>query len=194
MKQGLSDTAKESEAERLGRLYPILLCAYHPEYKERYETEREFLLGVFGDCVFRISHIGSTAVEGLISKPTIDILLELKAPMDLTPITQVLTEKGYIVNRPPNDVITYIKGYGPNGFVGQAYHIHIRNFGDHNELYFRDYLIANPQIAGQYGKLKLALKEKFAHDRDGYTYAKSEFVEKYTKLARAAYGGRYQPR
>ncbi len=184
MKHNFSDVTNETEAERLGRLYPIILAEYNPDYPKLYEQERDFLFSVFGDAVLRISHIGSTAVPNLISKPTIDILLEIKKDMDLTAITEHLTKSGYLVNKPSMDIITYIKGYVENGFVGQTYHIHIREFADHGAFYFRDYLIAHPDIANEYGELKQKLFTQFEFDRDGYTHAKGEFISRINTLAR----------
>ena len=56
--------------------------------------------------------------------------------------------------------------------------------GDWDEVHFRDYLLAHPEAAEIYGKLKRELKEKHERDRDGYTNAKGEFVEAVTKRAR----------
>lgn len=83
MRHDFSDVTSRSEAERLGRLYPIILREYNPEYKALYARERDYLLDVFSGLVLRISHIGSTAVSNLISKPTIDILLEIRENMRL---------------------------------------------------------------------------------------------------------------
>ncbi len=41
----------------------------------------------------------------------------------------------------------------------------------------------HPETAKEYERLKLELWERFRRDRDGYTEAKRDFVEKYTKLA-----------
>ena len=194
MHHNFSDVTTENEAERLGRLYPIILADYNPKYPELHLAERDFLLGIFGDAVFRISHIGSTAVPNLISKPTIDILLEIKKDTNLTAITEKLTNNGYIVNKPPMDIITYIKGYGENGFEGQVYHIHVREFADHDVFYFRDYLLAHPETAKEYGELKQKLLTQFEHNRDGYTAAKSEFVGRITKLGRDEFAGKYMPK
>lgn len=72
--------------------------------------------------------------------------------------------------------------------------MHIRYYGNWNELYFRDYLIEHKEIADKYGKLKLGLLEKYQHDRDGYTNAKSDFISEYTEKAREKYGEKYNPR
>ena len=193
MKHDFSDVRSESEAERLGRLYPVKLEEHNPNWIACYEEEKAFLQTIFGDKILRISHFGSTAVSGLVAKPTVDILLEIKENTDLTAITKTLTELGYIVNTPPTDIIVYLKGYTSEGFVGQAYHIHVKLFSDWSELYFRDYLIAHPDVAKQYGELKLSLKDKYEFDRDGYTAAKGEFVARITALARTEFKDKYKP-
>ena len=43
-------------------------------------------------------------------------------------------------------------------------------------------------------KLKLGLIEKYEHDRDGYTDAKSDFILKYTEKAKEKYADKYNPR
>ena len=72
MKKQLS----EMSLEELWELFPIILKDYNPEYKQWYETESQNILNsIDAKNIIRISHIGSTAVENLISKPTIDMLL-----------------------------------------------------------------------------------------------------------------------
>lgn len=189
MRQDFSGITKE----KLSELFPVILVQHDPSWKHLYEAEANFLRSIFGDKIARISHIGSTAVPGLSAKPTIDILLEVRKDTDLSSITERLRDEGYVVNTPPMDIIMYLKGYTPQGFSGQCVHIHVRHHGDWDELYFRDYLIVHPDTAADYGRLKLDLKEKYTHDRDGYTEAKSEFVKKFTQLARAEFPGRYMP-
>ena len=87
--------------------------------------------------------------------------------------------------------ITLNKGYTEQGFAEKVFHLHIRIAGDNNELYFRDYLKEHKKIAKEYEILKLSLWEEFEHDRDGYTEAKTDFIKKYTNLAKSDYEGRY---
>lgn len=174
MKHDFSDVTSREESKRLGRLYPIKLTKHNPKWFEYYENEKALLYNIFGENIVRINHIGSTAVPGLMAKPTIDILLEIKKNTDIEAITKVMIEEGYIVNKPANDIILYLKGYAPQGFVGQAFHIHVRYSGDWDELYFRDYLLAHNDIAREYEELKLSLKDKYEFDRDGYTAAKGQ--------------------
>jgi GrpB-like predicted nucleotidyltransferase (UPF0157 family) len=86
------------------------------------------------------------------------------------------------------------KGYTKEGFAEKVYHLHVRYYGDWNELYFKDYLIKHPEVAKEYGELKLKLKDKNEHDRDGYTDAKTDFVLKYTQKAKEEFTDKYCPR
>lgn len=85
------------------------------------------------------------------------------------------------------------KGYLPDGFAERVYHLHVKPLGDWDELYFRDYLRQYPAVARQYEALKLELKEKFEHNRDAYTYAKTEFVKEQSQKAKVEFAGRYLP-
>ena len=68
----------EMSLEELWELFPIVLKEHNPQYKNWYETEKQNILKkIKADDVVRINHIGSSAVEGLLSKPTVDMLLEI---------------------------------------------------------------------------------------------------------------------
>ena len=177
--------------ERLAELFPVLLKEHDPQWLAYYLAEKAFLQSVFQDKILRINHIGSSAVPGLLAKPTVDILLEVAENCDLQPVTERMMNEGYVVNTPKSDLVMYLKGYTPEGFRGQAVHIHVRRIGDWGELYFRDYLIAHPDASDEYARLKRELKSQYPNDRDGYTAAKGQFVQKYTELARVEFGRRY---
>lgn len=64
--------------EELWELFPIILREHSTDYKDWYEIEkRELLNCIDSKNIMRINHIGSISVEGLIAKPTVDILLEI---------------------------------------------------------------------------------------------------------------------
>ena len=87
--------------------------------------------------------------------------------------------------------MSFNKGYTENGFAERVFHLHLRYAGDNSELYFRDYLNEHPDIAKEYETLKRLLWKEYEHNRDAYTNAKTEFVQKYTAQAKLAYGHRY---
>ena len=86
----------------------------------------------------------------------------------------------------------YNKGYTKYGFAEKVYHLHVRYFGDWEELYFRDYLREHADVSKAYESLKRELKEKFQYNRDAYTIAKTEFIQRYMQKAKRLYGNRYK--
>lgn len=187
---------KDMSLEELWELFPIVLKEHNPEYKAWYREEKSNLLkALCGQNICRISHIGSTSVEGLIAKPIVDILLELDNDYDVNDMVRLLQGIGWILMAQDESekTIDLNKGYTSSGFAEKVYHLHVKPSGDWDELYFRDYLRAHHDIARQYETLKLELKKRFEHNRDAYTNAKSEFVKKNTQKARKEFSGRYLP-
>ena len=82
--------------------------------------------------------------------------------------------------------MTFGKGYDVNFVDAQTYHIHVREKGNipQDEIYFRDYLRQNPGACDKYEKLKYALAAKYQFNREDYTQAKTEFVQKITDRAK----------
>ena len=176
----------EMSNEELWQLFPIILSPHNPEWPGRYKTEKELLIKTIGaENIVRINHIGSTAVPGLTAKPTIDILLEIQQKTDPVRLIPTIESAGYIYchkpdNPPPH--MMFMKGYTPEGFKAQAFHLHIRYSGDWDEPYFRDYLLAHPDTANAYGELKVKLQKLYEHD--GYTDAKTDFIREITNRAK----------
>ena len=188
---------KDMSLEALWILFHIILKEHNPKYQSWYNDEKNSLILVLeNQKVCRINHIGSTSVKGLIAKPIIDILLELPNDYDLNAIAKLLKENHWSLMTRNNETKTLDlnKGYTPSGFAERVYHLHIKPSGDWGELYFRDYLQQHADVARQYETLKLGLKERFEHNRDAYTNAKSEFIHQHTQKARKAFGGRYLPK
>lgn len=191
----MSKKLSEMTNEELWELFPIILTEYNPIWKENYFKEKLIIENAVElENIVRVNHYGSTSIENLIAKPTIDILLEIQDETDIEKLISNMTSNEYIYSSQPNNPaphMMFMKGYTPQGFQGQVFHVHVRYSGDWDELYFRDYLSEHPEIANQYGQLKLELKKEYEHDRDGYTHAKGDFIKRITKLAREEIGSRY---
>ena len=177
----MSKKLSEITREELWRLFPIILEEHKNCWADWFEEEavnlRKFL-----PKTARISHIGSTAVPNIWAKPIIDILVEIESGMNN--IKEILINNGYICMSEEVNRMSFNKGYTENGFDERVFHLHLRYMGDNDEIYFRDYLIEHPDIAKEYEKLKLGLWKQFEHNRDEYTNQKTEFVRKYTELAK----------
>lgn len=189
----------EMSVHELGTLFPIIVSAYDPAWPARYTAEAALITEAHGPgTVVRLSHIGSTAVPGLLAKPTIDILLEVADDVDEERLVRSFAAIGYVHDLQPERPaphLMFMKGYTPDGFSGQAFHVHVRFRGDWDEFYFRDYLADHPAEAERYAALKRRLQERHEFDREAYTEVKTAFVRAVTMRARADLGvenGRYR--
>ena len=180
----------EMTLEELWQLFPIYLTEHQPCWREWY-TEEEGLLKNVLSSTERISHIGSTAIPSIWAKPIVDILVEIPKGSNLLNYKALIVNTGYICMSQSENRLSFNKGYTENGFAERVFHLHLRYAGDNDELYFRDYLIEHPDVAKIYEKLKLGLWKEYEHNRDGYTNAKTEFVQKHTQKAKMIYGNRY---
>ena len=166
--------------EELWQLFPIVLEPHNSEWKVRYEDARQELLQVIpADSLAAIHHIGSTAVPGILAKPIVDILVELKPTADMDAIAKRIEGNGWIRMSEAKGRISLNKGYTIHGYAGRVYHLHLRYEGDNEEVAFAEYLRQHPDVAKEYEAFKLSLWHKYEHDRDGYTEAKTAFITKY---------------
>ena len=172
--------------EQLWKLFPIFLTNHHCEWKEYFLDEQEHLNNLLSECAIkRIIHIGSTAIKNIWAKPIIDILIELDSNENMKMVSEILEKNGYICMRIESEKRrSFNKGYTLQGFAEKVFHLHLRYYGDNDEVYFRDYLNEHAEIAKLYEEMKLNLWKQYEHDRDGYTEAKREFVKKYTEIAK----------
>ncbi|MFA8342980.1 MAG: GrpB family protein [Rhodothermaceae bacterium] len=174
--------------KELGQLFPVIIEEYNPAWSDIFTEEKNKIADAFDKKqIIRIEHIGSTAVKNLSAKPTIDILFEINEFEERESFIDQFQKLGYrFISRPENPApgMMFVKGYTDEGFKGQAFHIHVRYEGNWNEIHFRDYLRAHPEVAAEYEKLKLKMAERFRNDREAYTESKTDFITKINKLAR----------
>ena len=182
----------EMASEELWTLFPIFLVAHDDGWKDSFNEIEKKLIGLLGDLpVIRISHIGSTAIQGIWAKNIVDVMVEISQSADMKDMAQILEQNGFTVMSSETDRISFNKGYTENGFADKVYHIHLRYAGDNDELFFRDYLNEHPGVAKEYETLKLQLWKRYEHNRDAYTDAKTDFICRWTAEARKEYGDRY---
>ena len=165
----------------------VVIVAYDPRWPSKYEEEKDRILGAIGDVAVAIEHIGSTAVPGLGAKPIIDIMVAVSRLADAERCIEPLQEIGYEYVPEYNDVIPERRYFhkGPPGAA--TYHLHMVELTSgfwKGHLLFRDFLRTHPEQARQYYQLKKELAAKFGADRDGYTEAKTSYIESVIAKAR----------
>jgi GrpB-like predicted nucleotidyltransferase (UPF0157 family) len=173
----------------------VALEPYNPEWPEMFRREREHLRACLpAGLVGRIEHFGATAVPGLTAKPIIDLLLEVRSLEETKRrVVPILTAQGYGYFWRPNwgdDVppwyAWFIKREGGKADGRRTHHLHFvePDFEHWERLLFRDYLIAHPAVAAEYGALKTRLAAEHPRDRIAYTEGKTEFVRRVTAEAK----------
>lgn len=161
----------------------IIITAYDPDWKARFESEAARLLQVLGAAAFKMHHIGSTAVPGMWAKPIIDILLEVEDLDALDALSPRLNALGY-------------RARGENGIPGRRYftkggdmrthHVHAYPRGsDHilRHLCVRDFLLAHPMAGADYARMKRECSLRHGDDPAAYANAKDRYVQFLEKQA-----------
>ncbi len=167
----------------------IQLAAYDPAWPRHYVEERARLTGLAGGVFSNIEHFGSTAVPGLRAKPTIDIMASIGDLRGLEPVTPRLRDAGYAEM---SEAFAFRRFFRKDASKDRpSFHLHVVTdaaWPNKSERIFRDWLIAHPEAAEEYGRLKDALALRFADDREAYTEAKSEFIRGVVNSARRSLG------
>ena len=143
-----------------------------------FAQELEELWDYFGDYAIRISHIGSTAIDGLEAKPIIDIVVALKDLDDFNYVSYKFTSNPeYSIKEDvDNDEILIRKG----GERNRKFYIHVMDIDTkryRDVIFFRDTLLHDEKIRNDYRDLKHILAKKYPHNRKQYTAHKADFIE-----------------
>ncbi|HXQ46366.1 MAG TPA: GrpB family protein [Caulobacteraceae bacterium] len=164
---------------------PVVICDYDPAWPGRYETLRAALAAALAEVAAEIEHVGSTSVPGLAAKPTIDIVVRLRARGDLPAAIERLARIGY-AHEGDLGILGREAFATPPGYAIHDHHLYVcspdwRGFDD--QVVFRDHLRSHASTARAYERLKRTLAARHGTDRSGYTNAKAEFVGDVLKRA-----------
>lgn len=164
---------------------PIKIVEYDPDWADQFEAERRQLDRVLSEYTARIEHIGSTSVEGLSGKPIIDITAVVTDVNGLWGNLDKLSAGfGYQLSHIPTDWLFLLR----TGDSGDSYNLHlIRETNDQwkNDLLFREYLRANPDVREEYATVKREAAESHPTDIDEYNAAKDDFCASVLERAKA---------
>lgn len=168
---------------------PVIIVDYNPRWPALYEEEKGRLLGVIGHKVVAIEHVGSTAVPGLGAKPVIDITIAVRRLADAEECIELLQSAGYEYVPEFEDSMPERRYFRKGSPGARSHHIHMVELTSdfwERHLLFRDFLRAHPEVAEKYYDLKKGLATKYGEDREGYTEAKTTFIEGVVARARTS--------
>ncbi len=162
----------------------IELSDYNKEWPQIAEQEIKKLYSILPtQHIIDIQHVGSTAIPGMSAKPVIDIQIAVDSLSAIKPIAiKVLKELGYEYwdKNPDQERLFFAKGMPPFG-VKRTHHVHIFEPSSphwREKILFRDYLRAHTEARLEYEALKKHLAQRYTYDREQYTSAKTEFINK----------------
>ncbi len=95
--------------EKLWELFPITFTDYSENFKNAY-LEEKILNSLIGNYIKRISHIGSTSIKNIKTKPIVDILIEINFN-DKDIVKEILCNNNYILMNESANKISFNKGY-----------------------------------------------------------------------------------
>ena len=79
-------------------MFPIFLVPHDDRWKDSFNEIRQTLTGLLAaQPVVRISHIGSTAIQGIWAKNIVDVMIEIPQSADMKDIAQLLEQSGFTV-------------------------------------------------------------------------------------------------
>ena len=167
---------------------PVVIVSYDSEWSRGFAQLEAALVAALGPRILRVEHVGSTAVPGLCAKPIVDLDVVIANDADLAELVVRLDGLGYEHTGdqgvPGREAFRASSAQGPS----VEHHLYVCREGAaelRRHLAFRDFLITHPAHAQEYGALKRGLADSFGKDREGYTSAKTEFIERVLREAGA---------
>ncbi len=156
---------------------PVIIVDHDSHWPEIFLFLKEKIIPVLGDLALAIEHVGSTSVPGLAAKPIIDMNIMIDSRRNLPEVIQLLATLGY-VHQGDLGIQGREAFISPSGWPDHHLYVCDKDNRElHRQISFRNYLRTHPEMADKYGQLKKELSLQFRNDREGYTQAKSDFIE-----------------
>ncbi len=84
--------------EELWELFPVFLVPHDDRWKDCYNEIEKELTGLLSPQPFyRISHIGSTAIQGIWAKNIVDVMVEIPQNVYMKNMAQILEQNGFTI-------------------------------------------------------------------------------------------------
>jgi GrpB-like predicted nucleotidyltransferase (UPF0157 family) len=166
-----------------GNKRTIQVVDYNPKWLDMFRHETKIISEVLGREIVKAHHVGSTVIPFIKAKPIIDIMLEVKDVNMLDKYDTQMVKTGYT---PKGEYGISERRFYIKGLYHRTHHIHafnVESFGAKRHIAFRDYLIANPDIADEYSKLKVKCAIECNNDIDRYCKGKDAFIKFHEKKA-----------
>jgi GrpB-like predicted nucleotidyltransferase (UPF0157 family) len=165
----------------LARGPEVVVVASDPRWPQMFEEKKARIVAATGALFVAFEHVGSSAVPNLPGKPVMDMLAAVANLDAVESHLTALAALGYVrIPFLPGRVFLLKRGGVQN------YNIHIvplDRFQSDDQLMFRDYLLAHPEVAAEYAALKIEIVQRISTYAE-YSPAKAEFIQSVLGRAR----------
>ncbi|MGB6553702.1 MAG: GrpB family protein [Candidatus Binataceae bacterium] len=172
---GYSFGEASEDAECLSLAEPVIIVPYDPRWPRDFVLIQSMLRDALGEV--DILHVGSTSVPGLAAKAIVDIDVVIDSE-DALPLT--IQRLATIDYRFEGDLgVSGRYAFAPpRGLPRHHPYVCVRDCLElQRHIAFRDFLREHPEETKDYADLKYDLARRFGGDQDGYSVAKTAFVE-----------------
>ncbi len=170
-----------AQSDQLSATDEIVLQSYDLSWQKLANAEMSSIKHIINLPFSKIEHLGSTAIEGMIASPIIDIFISVSSIEEAGAWIKPLENLGYVFwsDNPDKSHLRFFKGMPPFG-TRRTHHVHIMEAGRDFENYvkFHDILNKSPADRQAYIKLKQDLAKKYTNDRERYTEDKAKFIRR----------------
>jgi GrpB-like predicted nucleotidyltransferase (UPF0157 family) len=160
---------------------PVEIVEYDPAWSARFADQQSQVSAVLSAWLAGpVEHIGSTSVPGLPAKPVVDMLALVRSLDEVQAAVGILGANGWVFwpDDPCRDCRLWFLRPRPEA---RTHHLHVIE-RDHPHaralLSFRDALRIDQDLRREYARLKKDLADQHRDNRNAYSNAKGEFVER----------------
>lgn len=160
----------------------VEVVPYQEGWQSCFQFIKAEILPKLEPLLLSVEHVGSTAVEGLASKPIIDIDLIIENDSQLPDVIDALAAFGYQYEGDLGIKGRYAFAYDKQEKLHlQEHHLYVcpKNSPElAKHLRFRDYLKANKEPRDSYAQVKLKADQAHPDDIDAYLNEKSDVINR----------------
>jgi GrpB-like predicted nucleotidyltransferase (UPF0157 family) len=165
---------------------PVEIRHYDPAWPDMFADQCHQVSAVLQHWLARpVEHIGSTSVPGLPAKPVVDMLAPVRSLDDARDAVDALDEAGWSF-WPEDPCRHYRLWFLRPRPQERTHHLHVIAHDDPHAvalLAFRDALRGDSALRDEYARLKRDLAREHRDNRNAYSNAKSDFVERVLREA-----------
>ena len=177
-------------AQEVGEPAPVRLRPYDDRWSGYFQQYRSLIVGALDSRAVLVEHIGSTAVRGLLGRPSVDVLLAVAEPDAEEDYRAELEGLGFGLWEREPDRRVFVGVPNAAGLPPCPARLYVCRSGgtwEFDQLLLTHYLGAHEERRQAYADLKRELAKTHRDDPDGYDRGKRAFLRETVRLAHRSF-------